>query len=379
MPRQKTIIRRSALRLEQDEKHPLFTFCLTGTELDALADVARISRGKAGKLLGYQRPQVKRHIRDITSYLDSDPIIFPNPIILALPGKTAFRPSRGRNSSDGLATMGEIEISLPGKGEKKTAWIVDGQQRAMALLKSRRCDDFPVPVNAFLADSLELQRDQFLRVNNSKPLPRGLITELLPEVNTHLPANMANRKIPSALCDLLNSKPDSPLYGMIRRSSTPPELLKAAVIRDTSLIKPLETSISEPSGCLFPYRNVATDETDFESIEKILFTYWRAVKETFPEAWGKPPAKSRLMHGTGMFAMSRLMDRVMSQANPQNKRLLSYAKKELALVASDCRWTKGRWQDLGGVRWNEVENTPRYKKLISGYLVQRYVEGRNDR
>ena len=39
-----------------------------------------------------------------------------------------------------------------------------------------------VPVNAFIADDVPSQRDQFLRVNNTRPLPRGLITELLPEV-----------------------------------------------------------------------------------------------------------------------------------------------------------------------------------------------------
>ena len=42
-------------------------------------------------------------------------------------------------------------------------------------------------MNAFVADEVDLQRDQFLRVNNAKPLPRGLITELLPEVSTILP------------------------------------------------------------------------------------------------------------------------------------------------------------------------------------------------
>ena len=48
------------------------------------------------------------------------------------------------------------------------------------------------------------------------------------------------------------------------------------------------------SGCLFPYRNLATGETDFEGIRRLLLCYWTGVKETFPKAWGKPPKASRL-------------------------------------------------------------------------------------
>src|SRR5207249_8354657 len=98
-----------------------------------------------------------------------------------------------------------------------------------AISKSRR-SELPIPVNAFVADEIELQRDQFLRVNNTKPLPRGLITELLPEVSTPLPANLQAKKIPSAICNLLNSEPRSPFCGLISRASTPQENKRGAVV-----------------------------------------------------------------------------------------------------------------------------------------------------
>jgi hypothetical protein len=50
-----------------------------------------------------------------------------------------------------------------------------------------------VPVVAFVTDDLELQRDQFLRVNNTKPLPRGLVTELLPEVHLPISPRLSSR------------------------------------------------------------------------------------------------------------------------------------------------------------------------------------------
>src|SRR6266699_3800070 len=305
----RSAIQRRALRIEQNDKHPLYVFCLTGDEIPAVADISRLSRDDAGKLIGYQRPHVKRHIQDIVEYLNSDNILFPNSLILALSSKVKFRASRGPVEADGLVTPGIVEIPLSKNGQKP-AWIVDGQQRALAISKSKR-RDLPIPVNAFVADEVELQRDQFLRVNNTKPLPRGLITELLPEVSTPLPANLQARKIPSALCDLLSNDKHSPFYGLIVRASTPSNGKKSAVVADTSIIKMIQDSLSTPSGCLFAYRNIATGETDFDGIWATLLAFWTAVKRSFPEAWGKPPSKSRLMHGAGIRAMGRLMDRVM--------------------------------------------------------------------
>ena len=183
-------------------------FTLTGKELLEIADISRISRDNAGKLIGYQRADVKRHIQDIVEYLNQDEIVFPNSIILALSSRVKFKQSRGPSVGDGLASSGILEIPLAKNGGRKPAWIVDGQQRILALSKCKR-NDLPIPVNAFVADDVELQRDQFLRVNSSKPLPRGLITELLPEVSSMLPANLSAKRMPSAICDWLTP----PLFG----------------------------------------------------------------------------------------------------------------------------------------------------------------------
>src|SRR5438874_875858 len=91
----KSSIRRRALRIEQNDKHPLYVFCLTGDEILEVADISRLSRDDAGKLIGYQRADVKRHIQDIVAYLNSDDILFPNSLILALSSKVKFHVSRG--------------------------------------------------------------------------------------------------------------------------------------------------------------------------------------------------------------------------------------------------------------------------------------------
>lgn len=365
------VIRRPALRVEQDRRHPLYLFALTGEELLRIADIARVARDQGGKLVGYQRPAVTRHIKNIAKYLDSEEVLFPNSLILALASTARFVPARGRAPEAEFLTPGTITIRVPRNGGPKPAWIVDGQQRALALARSRR-KDFPVAVNAFVADDVECQREQFLRVNSTRPLPRGLITELLPEVTTILPPNLAICRAPSRLCDLLNQDPESPFKGLIRRSSTPPGQRRAAVVADTSVVRMLTESLTSPMGCLFPYRNVASGELEVERAREVLFSYWSAVRDTFPEAWGLPPSQSRLMHSAGIRAMGRLMDRVMGAVEGAERRTPKAVMRELNRIRPFCRWAAGVWEELGGLRWNEIQNVPAHIRMLSKFLVDRY-------
>jgi DGQHR domain-containing protein len=370
-----TRIVRRALRIEQNGTHPLYLFGLTGDEILTIADFSRVSRDDAGKLIGYQRPQVKRHIQDIVEYLDSGEIVFPNSIILALSSEARFKGSRGPQVGNTLVTTGTLELPIPKNNDAKPAWVVDGQQRVLALSKCKR-RDLIVPVNAFVADQVELQRDQFLRINNTKPIPRGLLTELLPAVSSPLPRNLEVRKIPAAICDLLNTESESPFCGLIQRASSSPEVRKLAVIADASVVKMLQESLTSPTGCLFPYRNIAVNSTDMDGIWAVLMVYWRAVKHVFSDAWGKAPAKSRLMHGTGIRAMGRLMDKVMASINPRHEGALEMVEHELRLVAPGCHWTQGRWPDLDNLRWDEVQNVPKHIRLLSNSLMRTYVHAR---
>jgi DGQHR domain-containing protein len=364
------VLARRALRITQTAEFPLYLFSLTAAEILHIADISRVARDQTGELIGYQRPEVRRHIQEIVDYLNSDQVIFPNPIILALSSSVRFTQSRGK-VCDGFATTGMLEIPLPGTDEAKPGWIVDGQQRALALARATR-RDLPVPVNAFIADSVDIQRDQFLRINNTRPLPRGLVTELLPTVKTPLPARLSMRKTPSALCDLLNRDDASPFHGLIRRASSQGTYRRRAVVTDTSIINMLYESLTCPAGCLFPYRNMTSGETDFDGLWTVLLLYWTAVRDTFPDAWGKPPTRSRLMHGAGIRAMGRLMDRALAAVNPRRPDAAEQVRADLARIAPHCHWTRGTWTTLG-LRWNEIQNVPRHINELSNLLIRMYL------
>jgi DGQHR domain-containing protein len=359
-------LERRAIRVDQNAKHPLYLFTLKAKEILQVAQISRVGRSQDGSLIGYQRPEVREHIRGITEYLNSPDVIFPNSIILAFDSRVTFVRSRGPRVGDGLADSGVLHIPINGR---VPGWIVDGQQRATALARSSK-PDFPVPVNAFIADQVALQRDQFLRVNNTKPLPSGLISELLPEVDTLLPPHLSARRLPSALVDVLNHDPESPLRGLIRRTSTAKDDRAKSVITDTSLISAIEESLTTPSGCLYSFRNLATGETESDEIKRVLFLYWAAVRDTFPDAWAKSPKQSRLMHGAGIRAMGRVMDHVMRGIDPSASNARHQVMRALDPLKRMCRWTSGNWDELDGLAWNEVQNLPRHVQLLSSVLVR---------
>ena len=369
------ILERRALRIQQNKDMPLYLFALAAEEVNQVADVARISRDEAGKLIGYQRPERRRHVKQILEYLDSGDVLFPNGLILALPDTVRFRSSRGPTTSDGLATAGTLEIPIPADDDTaRPAWIVDGQQRSLALSRTENTR-LPVPVAGFVAPSVATQREQFLRVNTVAPLPANLVTELLPEVFAAPSSRLSARRLPSALVDMLNQDPASPFAGLIKRASTDVSERRQAVITDTSLVEALKESLESPSGVLFPYRNLAAGTTDTEGIRHLLLVYWTAVGNLFPDAWGRPPSESRLMGGVGIRAMGRLMDRVMSHVDVNSQSAPAETEHELARIAHRCRWTDGTWDELG-LPWDELQNTPRHISALSNYLARAYVDAR---
>jgi DGQHR domain-containing protein len=368
------VIERRALSFRQNPDHEMFVFALRAHEVLSLASISRISRTEQEALIGYQRQEVRKHVEDILEYLNQDGALFPNALILAFNESVKFRRSRGPGTEDGLVQAGTLEIPVPGIDDPPPAWIVDGQQRALALSRARN-GDFPVPVVGFVAPRVEVQREQFLRVNNTRSLPRALITELLPQTDLALPRWMAARKLPSAIVETLNSSSSSPFYRLIRRPSlaNTKDTAERGVVTDTALVEMVRARLTETGGCLFPHRNIATGETDTASALALLVSYWTAVRTVFPDAWGLPPTRSRLMHAAGIKAMGSLMDAMVPRVGANRDTAPEALAIELRRIADACRWTAGSWEGLGGVPWNGIEDTPRDVRLLSNHLVRLYV------
>ena len=81
------------------------------------------------------------------------------------------------------------------------------------------------------------------------------------------------------------------------------------------------------------------------------------------------------MHGVGIRAMGRLMERVMPHVDPLAKDAIGRARAQIALVADDCRWDHGTWPELG-LTWDALQNTPRHISTLSNFLIRRYMAAR---
>lgn len=360
-----------ALRVNQDGKIPIYTFFLTASDLLRIAEISRVKRNKDGDLLGYQRKQVSTHVDEITQYVDSTDVVFPNAIILALGTQVKFKKGRGPQIGDPGCEGGALEIPCD-PSESKVAWVVDGQQRTLALSKAKN-KSLLVPVTAFVSDDFEVHRTQFLLVNKVRPLPKGLINELLPEINVNLPPSLARNRIPSFLCELLNKDPKSPLHGLINRHTTNSRENKKAVVADSSMIEVIRNSLTKVHGCFYPYRNVATGQIDAEPVFELLKVYWDEVRKAFPDAWGISASKSRLMHGVGIKSMGVLMDRVLGVISPKDPDLRNKIASAMQRIQPHCHWTEDSWESLGGMRSKDLQNTPSSVNLLANLLIRAYA------
>jgi DGQHR domain-containing protein len=353
-----------AVKTQQGDGVDVYAFFLYGSDISRVADISRIHRDE-NELKGFQRKEIRAHVKAIVEFLDSGEILFPNAITLALSPEVEFEPSRGPKPKGliDVGNTGTLSIPLRREGDR-AAWIVDGQQRSLALAQAKN-SRFPVPVVGFVSRDIQVHREQFILVNKVKPLDPRLINELLPEVGTLLPRDLAANKLPSELCNLLSRQQRSPFFRLIKRTSDPESAM--AVVTDTAITDAIKQNLRPPLGALSPYKRSGED-SDPDAMYAALVLYWTAVRDTFPEAWGRPPTESRLMHSAGIRVMGALMDPIMlradSSAAPEAE-----VGESLRRLAPHCCWTEGTWEELGW-QWNEVQGTPQHIAKLAGHLIR---------
>jgi DGQHR domain-containing protein len=357
--RQELVVR--ALHTTQGEGLDVYAFFIKGGDIVRVADISRIERDAADELKGFQRPEIRQHVKGIVDYLNQGDVLFPNAIILALAPDVKFAASRGSKPAGDTRVSESGTLTLP--------IYADGQQRSIALSQAQH-KDLAVPVIGFVSDRLSVQREQFILVNKAKPLPTRLINELLPETATFvLPRDLVARKVPAELVSTLNQDPASPFFRLVKRASD--RGTSEAVVTDTALLSLIKSSLSNPLGALAPFKSVGREGGgDVAGMYRILTTYWSAVKAVFPDAWGRDPKQSRLMHSAGLMAMGLLMDAIYARLPPNSE--VVAVQRELEKVAPSCRWTKGTWETLG-LAWNELQNTPPHVKKLQDTLVRAYA------
>jgi DGQHR domain-containing protein len=343
----------SAIRAQQSERHEVLSFAATAADVLRFARIDRIGRDDEGRLNGFQRPQIAAHIREIQDYLEQPSAVLPNPIVVAFTHGIEIQ--RARNGSCTVA----IDVT-----EGPPGYVVDGQQRLSALANLAG-EGFEVFVSALICpDEGELRR-QFVLINNTRPLPKSLIYELLPGVGG-LPQRLAARSQAAALTDRMNRDEDSPLRGRIRQHTNP-----SGIVSDTAVQKVFLNSLGD--GVM---REFARRPGGEESCYRLASEFYRAVRAVFPDAWWldrkrermHTPKSSRLVHGAGIVALGHVMEVLALLEGAGTCDEFAHA---LACLVGSTAWTEGHWDFGDGDvrRWDAIQNVDRDIRMLGGHLV----------
>jgi DGQHR domain-containing protein len=361
-------LRLPALQVKQGPKRMLYSFSVDGKLVHRFATISRVRRDEEGQLRGYQRPEVLSHIDEIKRFIEGPNPMIPNAVVLAFNSSVRFEPASAEFHPEGYSRPGTLFIPFEEEmsDEDKPAFVVDGQQR-LAAVRDSSVDAFPLSVVSFITDDVAEQTDQFILVNSTKPLPKGLVYELLPNTGSRLPSSLIKKRFPSQLLTMLNAKRHSPFRGLIQTPTNP-----GGIIKDNSILRMLESSLNE--GVLYRFRS--DDGSGVDAMISILCAYWGAVSDVFPEAWAKSPKKSRLMHGAGILSMGLVMDAIADRHRNRIHLKRDLFVEDLKPLKSICRWTDGFWDLRVGQKrkWNEIENTSSDIRLLSTYLLESYKE-----
>lgn len=322
-------------------------FAANPSDVLSFAAIERVARADDGQLKGFQRHQVASHIRDIRDYLMREDALLPNAVIVAfIDGVTV------EDLSDGFVG---IQIDVP--HGQSPGFVVDGQQRLSALAGIDK-PGFQVFVSALVCKDYNELRQQFVLINNTRPLPKTLIYELLPNVEG-LPERFTQRKFSARLVDMLNFTRGSSLFGEVRQHTNP-----TGMISDTAMQRLIMNSASDGA-----IRSLMHFDDREERAFQLVNEFFHAVANVYGSAWyGMAPRFSRLRHGAGVIAMGFVMDHLYSLEGATER---DHFEPGLRLLSPHTAWTSGQWHlEPGDTRpWNGIQNTPSDIDLLTRHLV----------
>jgi DGQHR domain-containing protein len=337
-----------ALVAHQSDRHQVVMVRATAQDIHQIAQVDRLGREEDGKLTGFQRPQIAGHIAEIRRYLTQTDAVLPNALVVAFAGGAKLTGVKGAH--------GKLVVDLK---NGPAGLVVDGQQRLAALTQARRAD-FQAFVACLICPDLDELRRQFILVNNTRPLPKSLIYELLPAVGT-LPERLSSRSLAAAITERLNFNEKSSLHRQIRMQTNP-----TGVLRDTAIQKLIMNS--ESAGAI---QTLSQGKRNVEKPVRLVNNFFAAVQNTFSKDWeGKKPTTSRLVHSAGLVAMGYVMDEIYAKHADDS---VGSFEAGLQPLKGKTAWSEGAWTLAPGesTPWNAIEFTPRQYMRLAEYLVSK--------
>lgn len=340
-----TVYKFTALRAQQAFGHDVFMFAAEPKQVLEFAQIERVGRNDKGELKGFQRHQISSHIKDIRTYMAREDALLPNAVIVAF--------------LDGISLQehpdGRVDVTIDTE-DGPPGFVVDGQQRLTALSGLIK-PGFQVFVSALVCKNYDELRQQFVLINSTRPLPKTLIYELLPNVEG-LPERFTARRFAARVVERLNFTGGPAMRGQIRQHTNP-----GGVISDTAMQKLIMNSAAHGA-----VRDLIAYENREDRAVAVVDEYFRAVAQVFGGEWtGMSPRHSRLRHGAGIVAMGFVMDLLYAH---QGDRTAQEFSQGLELLKPYTAWTSGVWAMAEHeIPWNDIQNTSSDIDLLTRHLV----------
>lgn len=325
-----------------------------------LRSVARIDRLDAISGEGQQRAEIKKHVQDIADGITGGTQV-PNSVLLVfLEELTRTDPDEEDDELGGLFVYIRprsdwvevpslsggppvqrfrfIEIDIPYRhaafdGEKP-ALLVDGQQRtaALSLVSVDDVPAFDLSVNAVIADESDAKR-VFQIANSTVKIATDFSLALLASMD-EAPGYLKSEKIRAgAVRQLALSNDSSPFYHIVRYPG-------AKISGSTPVVA--YNSLYHIAGI---FESSALPIEDSVLLSDLIARGFNVVKDVWPDAWGKRPTDSKLMHGAGLRAMASLLTLKLEVAHSNGLDLKSDAvwsdiRSSIERLATIVPWTE---------------------------------------
>jgi DGQHR domain-containing protein len=328
----------------------VFSFAASAADVFRFARIERAGRTEGGDLLGFQRPQIAAHIHEIRDYLQREDAVLPNSVVVAFTDRVEIKTVRGN--------VIEVEVDI---SRGPPGLVVDGQQRLSALSPLTE-KTFDVFVSGIVCPNEEELRRQFILINNTRPLPKELIYELLPSVDA-LPMRMSSRSMASALTQRLNFDHRSSLYQQIHLHTNPDGKIASNAVQRVIMASrshgALRVLSQSPDG----------DEKCFEMVSD----FYKAAQAVFSKEWvGMSPKTSRIIHSVGIIALGRVMEVAFQICQARSFGefcdVLQSIRDKTCWIEGQGKWTFGYGENMRERAWNELQSTTPDIQLLSDHL-----------
>lgn len=276
------------------------------------ADVRRLREGSENReiedYIGIQRKLDIRREKEIGQYVNLVDATFPNSIILAMSSENAKYDS----------ITGTMKIPF----KDDIAKVLDGQHRIAGFKDFK--GDFQLVVSIYIDMELEDQAIVFSTINKEqKSVSNSLVIDLFAFAESRSPQKTGHN-----IARALTKKEGSPLFKKIKILGKA-ETISQTITQDTFVKSLLEYITSnkqkdrdfykrnkENKNAKLPYvyekelkkyflRNIFIDDFDDIKIAQIIWNYFYAVQQKWPNAWNETKNNNILNKSTGFIALMK--------------------------------------------------------------------------